>query len=87
MGVPNNDGCLDEDEVDVAQLYCVLVLKKLKIDEDSSDEETPRALGKSQKDISQQDIVNLTHYDVFCINMIQTTLTSPSSSVGRAPGS
>ena len=31
MGVPNMQGGLSEDEVEVAQIYCVLVLKRVSI--------------------------------------------------------
>lgn len=34
MGVPNMQGGLSEDEVEVAQIYCVLVLKKVSIKRD-----------------------------------------------------
>ena len=34
MGVPNMQGEISEDEVEVAQIYCVLVLKKVSINRD-----------------------------------------------------
>ena len=67
MSVPNNQGGLTEDEVEVAQMYCVLVLRRLRTEEDESrglDAEEERVpLGKYQKDISQNDIVNL----IWCV--------------------
>lgn len=62
MNVPNNNGGLTEDEVEVAQMYCVLVLKRLHTEDDDfrgidDDELVP--LGKSQKVISESDIRNL----------------------------
>lgn len=59
MNVPNNNGGLTEDEVEVAQFYCILVLKRLHTEEDDFrglDEEDVVPLGKSQKEISEADI-------------------------------
>lgn len=63
MSVPNNVGGLTEDEVEVAQMYCVLVLRRLTTEEDAirglEIDENRVPLGKYQKEISEQDIVNL----------------------------
>lgn len=59
MNVPNNNGELTEDEIEVAQLYCILVLKRVHTEEDDFrglDDEEIVPLGKSQKDISEADI-------------------------------
>lgn len=63
MNVPNNLGGLTEDEVEVAQMYCVLVLKRIKTEDDEfrgiDDDDELVPLGKSQKVISESDIRNL----------------------------
>ena len=54
---------MTEDEVEVAQMYCVLVLRRLTTEEDAirglEIEENRVPLGKYQKEISERDIVNL----------------------------
>ena len=77
MGVPNMRGGLSEDEVEVAQIYCVLVLKRVSVNHDrGSDteddweqdmnaneyEDLNETIGKLPKDISEDDIVNLLKY-------------------------
>lgn len=60
MGVPNIRGELTLDEVDVAQMYCVLVMCKEPSEEDAyyqEDEEDRKPKGKNQKQISVNDIV------------------------------
>ena len=50
------------DEVNVAQMYCVLVLCKEQTEEDAyyqEDEEDRKPKGKNQKQISANDIVYL----------------------------
>ena len=61
MGVPNMQGKLSEDEVEVAQVYCVLVLKKLPSQSEDAEEgeDLNETLGKLPRDISEFDIVNL----------------------------
>ena len=87
MGVPNINGVISRDEVDVALLYCVLVLRQPNNDEDLLDDVSDEVLGKSNRDISEQDIINAMNWSVCCIGNILRGLASPSSSVGRAPGS
>lgn len=58
MGVPNVNGVISQDEVDVALLYCVLVLRQPNNDDDFSDDQSDAILGKSNKEISEQDIIN-----------------------------
>lgn len=62
MSVPNVMGGLTVDEVNVAQMYCVLVLCKEQTEEDAyyqEDEEDRKPKGKNQKQISANDIVYL----------------------------
>ena len=77
----------DARGVDVALLYCVLVLRQPNNDEDLLDDVSDEVLGKSNRDISEQDIINAMNWSVCCIGNILRGLASPSSSVGRAPGS
>lgn len=58
MGVPNVSGVISKDEVDVALLYCVLVLRQPNNDDDYLDDSSNDILGKSNKEISEQDIIN-----------------------------
>lgn len=60
MGVPNIRGELTLDEVDVAQMYCVLVMRKEWLAEDvyyQEDEEDRKPKGKNNKQVSVNDIV------------------------------
>lgn len=75
MSVPNNCGGLTEDEVEVAQMYCILVLKRIRTDEDDFrgiDDMELVPLGKSQKEISENDIRNLL-YDI-CFQTAKTIM-------------
>ena len=56
--VPNCTGQLTEDEVEVAQMYCVLVLKKIRTEEDDMKNFYlyNEPLGKNQKEIGEDDI-------------------------------
>ena len=58
MGVPNVSGVISKDEVGVALLYCVLVLRQPNNDDDYLDDSSNDILGKSNKEISEQDIIN-----------------------------
>ena len=70
MGVPNINGVISRDEVDVALLYCVLVLRQPNNDEDLMDDVSDEVLGKSNRDISEQDIINAMNSSVCCISNV-----------------
>ena len=53
--------------MDVALLYCVLVLRQPNNDEDLMDDVSDEVLGKSNRDISEQDIINAMNSSVCCI--------------------
>ena len=57
MGVPNVNGVISQDEVDVALLYCVLVLRQPNNDDDFFFFFCDAILGKSNKEISELDII------------------------------
>ena len=58
MNVPNIKGILTKDEVEAAQIYCVLVLKRIAGNEEE-EEGVNDPLGKLPQEISEADIVNL----------------------------
>ena len=57
MNVPNIEGSLTKDEVEAAQIYCVLVLKR--ISGGKEEEVVSDVLGKLPREITEEDIVNL----------------------------
>ena len=62
MNVPNMEGGLTKDEIEVAQLYCVLVLRKEEntFEEGSYEQlENAGCYGKFQNDICTDDIICL----------------------------
>ena len=56
MNVPNVRGKLRDEEIESAQIYCVLVMKRVGREEEMGLEETQ---GKLPREISEADIVNL----------------------------
>ena len=68
--MPNINGVISRDEVDVALLYCVLVLRQPNNDEDLMDDVSDEVLGKSNRDISEEDIINAMNSSVCCISNI-----------------
>ena len=59
MNVPNVEGGLTKDEVEAAQIYCVLVLRRIAGEEEEEEEGLNDPLGKLPQEISEADIVNL----------------------------
>ena len=58
MNVPNIEGGLTKDEVEAAQIYCVLVLKRISGGKEE-EEVVSDVLGKLPREITEEDIVNL----------------------------
>ena len=56
MNVPNVRGKLRQEEIEAAQIYCVLVMKRIGREEETGLEEVQ---GKLPREISETDIVNL----------------------------
>ena len=56
MNVPNVRGKLRQEEIEAAQIYCVLVMNRIGREEETGLEEVQ---GKLPREISEADIVNL----------------------------
>ena len=56
MNVPNVRGKLRQEEIEAAQIYCVLVMERIGREEETGLEEVQ---GKLPREISEADIVNL----------------------------